>query len=216
MIWFAFSSLAFYVDSWWGRTATTSIFIAAAITDWLDGYIARKVCLPLQPVDEIQWKPFFFLLFCKSLVTLFNFSDWNLDVFQMRLHSVFGAFLDPVADKVCSFFLWFFVWSYKLFIWYSLIAEVSMLTCLNHWAFHLIPCLLNVAYGCCYFGLIMFKTFECCCVWASAMATDCTINSHYWKGGNVYYGWRSSIHVWISYNILQIVGNLFVDNHVSC
>ncbi|KAK6228116.1 hypothetical protein QUC31_006494 [Theobroma cacao] len=50
----------FYVDSWWGRTATTSIFIAAAITDWLDGYIARK----------------------------------------MRLHSVFGAFLDPVADKL--------------------------------------------------------------------------------------------------------------------
>ncbi|XP_022765285.1 CDP-diacylglycerol--glycerol-3-phosphate 3-phosphatidyltransferase 2-like [Durio zibethinus] len=50
----------FYVDSWWGRTATTSIFIAAAITDWLDGYIARK----------------------------------------MRLRSVFGAFLDPVADKL--------------------------------------------------------------------------------------------------------------------
>ncbi|GMI86261.1 hypothetical protein HRI_002295400 [Hibiscus trionum] len=50
----------FYVDSWWGRTATTSIFVAAAVTDWLDGYIARK----------------------------------------MRLHSVFGAFLDPVADKL--------------------------------------------------------------------------------------------------------------------
>ncbi|KAE8661589.1 CDP-diacylglycerol--glycerol-3-phosphate 3-phosphatidyltransferase 2 [Hibiscus syriacus] len=50
----------FYADSWWGRPATTSIFVAAAITDWLDGYIARK----------------------------------------MRLHSVFGAFLDPVADKL--------------------------------------------------------------------------------------------------------------------
>ncbi|KAL1208772.1 CDP-diacylglycerol--glycerol-3-phosphate 3-phosphatidyltransferase 2 [Cardamine amara subsp. amara] len=50
----------FYVDCWWGRTATTSIFIAAAITDWLDGYIARK----------------------------------------MRLGSAFGAFLDPVADKL--------------------------------------------------------------------------------------------------------------------
>ncbi|GJN08226.1 hypothetical protein PR202_ga26123 [Eleusine coracana subsp. coracana] len=50
----------FYMEGPWAATATTGIFLAAAITDWLDGYIARK----------------------------------------MQLGTPFGAFLDPVADKL--------------------------------------------------------------------------------------------------------------------
>lgn len=50
----------FYFNGWWVTMATTSIFVAAAATDWLDGYIARR----------------------------------------MGSGSAFGAFLDPVADKL--------------------------------------------------------------------------------------------------------------------
>jgi CDP-diacylglycerol--glycerol-3-phosphate 3-phosphatidyltransferase len=50
----------FYLPVSWSNVAVTAIFSIAAITDWLDGYLARK----------------------------------------MNQTSAFGAFLDPVADKL--------------------------------------------------------------------------------------------------------------------
>ncbi|MFP5506823.1 MAG: CDP-diacylglycerol--glycerol-3-phosphate 3-phosphatidyltransferase [Gammaproteobacteria bacterium] len=52
--------VVFYLPYSWVHAATAAIFGLAAITDWLDGYLARR----------------------------------------LRQTSVFGAFLDPVADKL--------------------------------------------------------------------------------------------------------------------
>ena len=50
----------FYIPYSWSNIASAIVFVSAAMTDWLDGYLARK----------------------------------------MKLLSSFGAFLDPVADKL--------------------------------------------------------------------------------------------------------------------
>jgi len=50
----------FYMDGDWARPLCAFIFVIAGVTDWLDGYLARR----------------------------------------MSLESRFGAFLDPVADKL--------------------------------------------------------------------------------------------------------------------
>ena len=52
--------VVFFLPFWWARPAAAIIFSLAGITDWLDGYYARK----------------------------------------LELTSSFGAFLDPVADKL--------------------------------------------------------------------------------------------------------------------
>lgn len=52
--------VVFYLEAWWARPASSLLFALAGITDWLDGYLARR------------WKT----------------------------ESRFGAFLDPVADKL--------------------------------------------------------------------------------------------------------------------
>jgi hypothetical protein len=80
--------LAFYMDGWQGTTVTTSIFTAAAVTDWLDGYIARKVTNQLIQILSLPLPTF------QSSIQHFSLA------LQMKLKSSFGAFLDPVADKV--------------------------------------------------------------------------------------------------------------------
>jgi CDP-diacylglycerol--glycerol-3-phosphate 3-phosphatidyltransferase len=52
--------VAFYLPVPWANVAATMVFAVAAVTDWLDGYLARR----------------------------------------LKQMSVFGAFLDPVADKL--------------------------------------------------------------------------------------------------------------------
>lgn len=52
--------LTFYLPYWWSNWAVTVVFVLAAVTDWADGFVARR----------------------------YNQS------------SRFGAFLDPVADKL--------------------------------------------------------------------------------------------------------------------
>lgn len=51
---------AYYLPYAWAPTLTTGLFVLAALTDWLDGYLARR----------------------------------------LNQSSAFGAFLDPVADKL--------------------------------------------------------------------------------------------------------------------
>jgi len=55
-----FFFVVYVIDAGWSNQVATVIFVVAAITDWLDGYMARR----------------------------------------LKQYTTFGAFLDPVADKL--------------------------------------------------------------------------------------------------------------------
>jgi CDP-diacylglycerol--glycerol-3-phosphate 3-phosphatidyltransferase len=55
-----FFFVVYVIDAGWSNQVATTIFVIAAITDWLDGYMARR----------------------------------------LNQYTTFGAFLDPVADKL--------------------------------------------------------------------------------------------------------------------
>jgi hypothetical protein len=73
----------------WASTASCVIFLLAALTDWLDGYLARKARAHAHAFRE------------KSAQTdAHAVADAPpRRAAQMNLASAFGAFLDPVADK---------------------------------------------------------------------------------------------------------------------
>ena len=74
----------FYVPWEYSNIATTVIFFMAAITDWLDGYLARK----------------------------------------MQVETKFGAFLDPVADKIMVAFVLVLLVQAEASIWMTLPAAI--------------------------------------------------------------------------------------------
>lgn len=77
-------AIFFYIPWEYSNIATTFIFIVAGVTDWLDGYLARK----------------------------------------MQVETKFGAFLDPVADKIMVAFVLVLLVEGESSIWMTLPAAV--------------------------------------------------------------------------------------------
>jgi len=74
----------FYWHHAWGNVLTTAVFVLGALTDWLDGWVARR----------------------------FN------------MYSAFGAFLDPVADKLAVTVALFLVVGAHPTAWMVLLSAV--------------------------------------------------------------------------------------------
>ena len=76
--------VVYYLDYRWTNIAATAIFVFASLTDWLDGWIARRY----------------------------------------QQYSAFGAFLDPVADKLMVAVALVITVQYHHTIWMALWASV--------------------------------------------------------------------------------------------
>ncbi len=76
--------VVYYLDYRWTNVAATAIFVFASLTDWLDGWIARR---------------------------------WHQ-------YSAFGAFLDPVADKLMIATALVITVQYHHTVWMALWASV--------------------------------------------------------------------------------------------
>jgi len=76
--------LCFYWQHPWSNIFTTAVFVAGALTDWLDGWVARR----------------------------FN------------MYSAFGAFLDPVADKLAVTVALFLVVQYHDTVLIALLGAI--------------------------------------------------------------------------------------------
>ncbi len=77
-------AIFFYVPWEYSNIATTLIFFIAGVTDWLDGYLARK----------------------------------------MQVETKFGAFLDPVADKIMVAFVLVLLVESESSVWMTLPTAV--------------------------------------------------------------------------------------------
>ena len=93
-----FFVLAFYLPFSWGPTVTALLFVIAAVTDWFDGFLARR----------------------------------------LKQTTAFGAFLDPVADKVLVAIALVLVTEYFHSWWITLpaatmIAREIIISALREW-----------------------------------------------------------------------------------